>query len=58
LPVSKIRRARGEDWAAVSDGKSAVPAARTASPGRNFRVAGFGVDSVWMNMCGLRSVVL
>ena len=31
-------------------GKSAVPACITVWPGRNFSVAGFGVDSVWMNM--------
>ena len=30
--------------------KSTVPAASTSRPGRNFRVAGFGVASVWMNM--------
>jgi hypothetical protein len=31
-------------------GKSAVPSSRTVCPGKNFNVAGFGVDSVWMNM--------
>jgi hypothetical protein len=29
-----------------------VPAPRTSRPGRNFRLAGFGVASVWMNMIG------
>ncbi len=49
-PVAKIRRASGEDCAASSPGKSAVPTGSTVWPGRNFSVAGFGVDSVWMNM--------
>ena len=30
--------------------RSSVPFSSTARPGRNFRVAGFGVASVWMNM--------
>jgi hypothetical protein len=27
-----------------------VPVSSTARPGKNFKVAGFGVASVWMNM--------
>jgi hypothetical protein len=27
-----------------------VPSSSTALPGMNFKVAGFGVGSVWMNM--------
>ena len=42
--------ASGEAAAASAVGKSAVPAGITAWPGRNFKVAGFGVDSVWINM--------
>ena len=49
-PVAKMRRASGEEAAAASLGKSAVPVPSTRCPGRNFSVAGFGVDSVWMNM--------
>ena len=52
-PVAKMRRASGEACAASAPGKSAVPAAMTVRPGRNFSVAGFGVDSVWMNMRGV-----
>ena len=51
-----MRRASGEACAAASLGKSAVPAGSTVWPGRNFSVAGFGVDSVWMNMASLRSL--
>src|SRR5690242_7792586 len=44
-------KASGERSAAVLSGKSAtLPSPITSRPGRNFRVAGFGVDSVWMNM--------
>src|SRR6185312_9216564 len=43
--------ASGERSAAFLSGKSAtLPSPITSRPGRNFRVAGLGVDSVWMNM--------
>src|SRR5216684_4774393 len=44
------RPARGERSAAAASGKLAVPCSITARPGRNLRVAGLGVGSVWMNM--------
>src|SRR4051812_7680630 len=45
--------ARGERPAVSALGKSATaPSPITSRPGRNFRVAGLGVDSVWMNMVG------
>ena len=47
--ISKSRVARGDFWAEAAVGKSAAPAFRTSRPGRNFMVAGLGVDSVWMN---------
>jgi hypothetical protein len=31
-----------------------VPLSSTVRPGMNFRVAGLGVASVWMNICCLR----
>ena len=34
----------------VGSRASKVPSGMTTRPGRNFRVAGFGVASVWMNM--------
>src|SRR5690606_2359871 len=55
-PAAKMRRASGDFAAASAVGKSAVPASSTVWPGRNFSVAGFGVDSVWMNMGFLRPV--
>jgi hypothetical protein len=37
---------------------SSVPLASTGRPGRNLRVAGLGVGSVWMNMaCSFGSVL-
>ena len=36
--------------------KAAVPDDITSRPGRNFRVAGLGVDSVWMNIKRLHAV--
>ena len=49
--VSNRARAKGERAAASRDGKSATaPSPITSRPGRNFKVAGLGVDSVWMNM--------
>src|SRR5476651_2073795 len=43
--------ARGERPAVSALGKSATaPSPITSRPGRNLRVAGLGVDSVWMNM--------
>src|SRR5271165_738518 len=47
------RSASGEVRAATSGSvKFAVPEAMTVRPGRNFRVAGFGVCSVWINIDG------
>ena len=40
----------GDRAAEPASGKLAVPVASTSRPGRNLRVAGFGVCSVWMNM--------
>ena len=54
-PRPKI--ASASELASASSGvaKSRVPDSMTVRPGRNFSVAGFGVDSVWMNMAELRS---
>ena len=41
--------ARGEGPAVSAVAKSIVPFSMTTRPGRNFRVEGFGVCSVWMN---------
>src|SRR5215469_4021462 len=47
----KRAAASGERAAAPLSGKSATePSPMTSRPGRNFKVAGLGVDSVWMNM--------
>ena len=43
-------RASGETPAESESVISNAPSARTVRPGRNFSVAGLGVDSVWMNM--------
>jgi hypothetical protein len=51
--TAKMRAASGEVAAASAEGKSAVPVSSTLRPGRNLSVAGFGVDSVWMNMVAL-----
>ena len=52
-------QARGQGRAAGlfrALGKSATaPSPITSRPGRNFRVAGLGVDSVWMNMVAVRN---
>src|SRR5208282_323556 len=43
--------AKGERPAESRSGKSATaPAPMTSRPGMNFKVAGLGVDSVWINM--------
>uniref|UniRef100_A0A8W7NYX7 Uncharacterized protein n=1 Tax=Anopheles coluzzii TaxID=1518534 RepID=A0A8W7NYX7_ANOCL len=43
--------ASGLHWAADTEGKSIVwPFSSTGTPGRNFRLSGFGVSCVWMNM--------
>jgi hypothetical protein len=44
------RSASGDCTAASLFGMSSVPWPSTGLPGRNFRVAGFGVASVWMNI--------
>ena len=49
-------RQRANARAARGSLMSSVPSFMTARPGRNFRVAGFGVASVWMNI-GLSSRV-
>ena len=43
------RLARGETTASCSDLKSAVPLSSSGLPGKNLRLSGFGVPSVWMN---------
>ena len=42
--------ARGDFWAASCVTKSRGAPFTTGWPGKNLRVAGFGVASVWMNM--------
>jgi hypothetical protein len=46
----KRRLASGEALALSAAGKSAVPLFMTGTPGMNFKVAGFGVSCVCMNM--------
>src|SRR5216683_131370 len=41
--------ASGDGAAASADAKSIVPFSMTTRPGRNFRVDGLGVCSVWIN---------
>ena len=49
-----MRAASGLRAAASAPAKSAVPRSPiTSRPGMNFRVAGFGVDSVSMNMASV-----
>jgi hypothetical protein len=45
-----MRAASGETAALSASRNSAVPDSITTLPGRNLRVAGFGVASVCMNM--------
>lgn len=40
----------GEPCAALTVGKSIVPDSKTLRPGMNFRLLGFGVSWVWMNI--------
>jgi hypothetical protein len=49
-PVEKMAWASGEASASSGVAKSRVPLAITVSPGRNFRVRGLGVVSVWISM--------
>jgi hypothetical protein len=35
-----------------------VPVSSTVRPGRNFKVAGLGVASVWMNIAGFLQLAL
>jgi hypothetical protein len=44
--TAKIPLARGDISEVAELGKSIVPVFKTVWPGRNFKVAGFGVDSV------------
>jgi hypothetical protein len=44
--------ASGERSASAASRASNVPDSITGRPGRNFSVAGLGVDSVWMNKAG------
>ena len=53
--ISNSRCASGDFAADARVGKSATPSPRTAAPGKNFSVAGLGVDSVWMNMVSQNS---
>lgn len=45
-----IYLARGERNAAAGVGKSMVLVSRTGFPGINFKLLGFGVSCVWINM--------
>src|SRR5687768_6406543 len=49
-PVEKRASASGEASASSGLAKSRVPLSITRSPGRNLRVAGLGVVSVWISM--------
>ncbi len=42
--------ANGEDFASPGVLKCAVPAGRTARPGRNMRLFALGVSRTWINM--------
>src|SRR4051794_17363596 len=55
MPNSRV--ASGEASASSSLVASNVPSGSTTRPGRNFRVAGFGVASVWMNIGYLSAAV-
>src|SRR5437588_12695397 len=46
MPLSNSTLASGEASAESASAKSRVPASMTDCPGKNFRVAGFGVCSV------------
>src|SRR6516162_2092408 len=48
--ISNNRSASGDCAAASLLCMSSVPDSRTGRPGRNFKVAGLGVASVWINM--------
>src|SRR5829696_8436210 len=52
-PVEKIAAASGEASASSGVAKSRVPASITRRPGRNLRVAGLGVVSVWISMADM-----
>src|SRR5436305_5639960 len=47
--MANSRLASGEFDALSTAAKSSVPLSMTTRPGRNFRVDGLGVCSVWMN---------
>src|SRR5262252_1939470 len=47
------RSASGDFAASAALGMSRTPSGNTGRPGRNFKVAGFGVASVWMNISSL-----
>src|SRR5687768_14706795 len=50
IPIANSAAARGEASAASPFGKSRLPSSITVCPGRNLRVAGLGVCSVWINI--------
>ena len=50
--------ASGDFEAASAVAKSAVPTSKTVWPGKNLSVAGFGVDSVWINIGHLRNDIV
>src|SRR5258708_6492496 len=52
------RSARGDFAASAALGMSRTPSGNTGRPGRNFRVAGFGVASVWMNILKVSTAAL
>src|SRR5665213_2663701 len=48
--IANSRSASGDFAASAGSRRSSVPVSSTVWPGRNFRVAGLGVASVWMNI--------
>src|SRR5690349_20197742 len=53
MPLSNKALARGDAVALSALAKSRVPPSITVWPGRNLRVAGLGVCSVWINMSAM-----
>src|SRR4029079_12219324 len=53
--LSNSAEASGDASALSASAKSRVPASITVWPGRNLRVAGLGVCSVWISMCAMWS---
>src|SRR3954454_13326562 len=55
MPLWKSAAASGDASADSPSAKSRVPASITVWPGKNLRVAGLGVCSVWISMAGMWS---